>query len=315
MGRLVLCPIRTPPRTFRPSTIHSTHPTPRTRRTRASACSKAVRMLATETTRKCAASSGSKRTAISRSHSLVLAVVIVLLAGCAGTAEREPSLLADIADSRLRLEARPRPDAKPCAPGEYELRVAPGRRTLMRVTPRRRGRSPALLVALHGAGSGGAPGGLYAFRGAWNLPGLVIVAPAAAGSAWTLGETDVHFVDRALQQVFARCRVDSQRVAVGGFSSGAGMALWLGLANGDLFRGVIALSGGGSLPDQRVGKPRVFVAHGTRDQVIPIALGGDEIVRELRSDGGYVVTYRRFDGGHRVVPAIARAAVMTTLVR
>jgi phospholipase/carboxylesterase len=183
------------------------------------------------------------------------------------------------------------------------------------VTPSRGGRPPALLVALHGAGSGGAPGGLYAFRGAWDLPGLVILAPAAAGSAWTLGETDVRFIDRALQRVFALCRVDPRRVAVGGFSSGAGMALWLGLPNGDLFHGVIALSGGGSLPDARVGKPRIFVAHGRRDQVIPITLGGNEIVRQLRSDGGYRVTYRRFGGGHRVVPAIARAAVVTTLFR
>ena len=124
----------------------------------------------------------------------------------------------------------------------------------MRVTRQRNGRPPALLVALHGAGSGGAPGGLYAFRGAWDVPGLVIVAPAAAGSAWTLGEIDVRFVDRALQRAFARCRVDPRRVAVGGFSSGAGMALWLGLANGDLFRGVIALSGGGSLPERARGK-------------------------------------------------------------
>ena len=195
------------------------------------------------------------------------------------------------------------------------MRVAPGRRALIRVTPSRSARAASLLVALHGAGSGGAPGGLYTFRGAWDVPGLVIVAPAAAGSAWTLTDTDVDFVDRALEQAFARCRIDPRRVAVGGFSSGAGMALWLGLANGDLFRGVIALSGGGSLPDQRVGKPRIFVAHGRRDQVIPIAVGGDEIVRELRNDGGYAVTYRRFDGGHRVVPPIARAAVVTTLLR
>jgi phospholipase/carboxylesterase len=171
-----------------------------------------------------------------------------------------------------------------------------------------------LLLALHGAGSGGAPGGLYAFRGAWDVPGLVIVAPAGAGTAWTLVQTDVRFVDRALQQAFARCRVDPRRVAVGGFSSGAGMALWLGLSNGDLFRAVIALSGGGALPDDRIGKPRVFVAHGTLDGVIPVGLGGDAVVRELRSQG-YTVTYRRFRGGHRVLPPVAREAVVSTLMR
>ena len=218
------------------------------------------------------------------------------------------------ADSPLRLDARPRAGAQSCAAGEYELRVAPGRRALMRVTSPRAGRAPAFLLALHGAGSGGAPGGLYAFRGAWDVPGLVIVAPAAAGTAWTLGATDVRFVDRALQRAFARCRVDPRRIGVGGFSSGAGMALWLGLANGDLFRSVIALSGGGALPDERTGRPRVFVAHGTRDDVIPIGLGGDEIVRRLRSEG-YAVSYRRFPGGHRVVPSIAREAVVAALTR
>jgi predicted esterase len=184
----------------------------------------------------------------------------------------------------------------------------------MRVTPPRPGRRPALLLALHGAGSGGAPGGLYAFRGAWSVRGLVIVAPAAAGTAWSLGEVDVRFVDRALQRAFARCRVDPRRVAVGGFSSGAGMALWLGLSNGDLFRAVIALSGGGALPDEPTRKPRVFVAHGTLDDIIPVELGGDVVVRELRSRG-YEVTYRRFRGGHRVLPRIARAAVVSTLIR
>lgn len=247
------------------------------------------------------------------------ALAVVLLSGCGGEAGQTGQDLSapqvDAADSPFRLEARPRDKAMPCAAGEYELRVAPGRRALMRVTRQPNGRPRALLVALHGAGSGGAPGGLYAFRGAWDVPGLVIVAPAAAGSAWTLGEVDVRFVDRALQRAFVRCRVDQRRVAIGGFSSGAGMALWLGLTNGDLFRGVIALSGGGSLPDEREGRPHVFVAHGTRDRVIPIALGGDEIVGRLRSDGGYRVTYRRFAGGHRVDPAIARTAVATTLRR
>jgi len=236
--------------------------------------------------------------------------VALMAGGCSG----QDAAPGAVADSPLRLEARPRAGAKPCAPGEYELRVAAGRRALMRVTPPATARPRAVLVALHGAGSGGAPGGLYAFRGAWTVPGLVIVAPAAAGSAWTLEATDVRFVDRALQRAFARCRINQRRVAVGGFSSGAGMALWLGLSNGDLFHGLIALSGGGALPDARVGKPSVFVAHGTLDDVIPAERGGDAVVRELR-DEGYDVTYRRFRGGHRVLPAIARAAVVSTLMR
>jgi phospholipase/carboxylesterase len=241
-------------------------------------------------------------------------IAAVAVAGCAGEPhQREEAPPVDVADGSLRLDARPRPDAKPCPPGEYELRISPDRRALMRVTPRGGG-ARALLVALHGAGSGRAPGGLWAFRSAWSVPGLVIVSPAAAGSAWTLGAVDVDFVDRTLQRAFARCKVDPRRVGVGGFSSGAGMALWLGLSNGNLLRAVIALSGGGSLPDGRLGKPRVFVAHGTADSVIPVGQGGDVIVRELRGEG-YAVMYRRFKGGHRVVPSIARDAVISTPIR
>jgi dipeptidyl aminopeptidase/acylaminoacyl peptidase len=247
---------------------------------------------------------------------VALAVVAALLGtGCAGgtgTGSRETD--AEPPRSRLALSVRPTAAAPACRPGEVELRLAPGRRVLMRVTGPATGAPRSLLVALHGAGSGGAPGGLYAFRGAWDVRGLVIVAPAAAGSAWTLEPRDVRFVERALQRALARCRVDGRRIAIGGFSSGAGMALWLGLANGELFRGVIALSGGGSLPTGRIGKPRVFVAHGTRDGVIPIELDGDRIAKTLSADG-YAVTYVRFPGGHRVRPSIARRAVVGTLGR
>jgi phospholipase/carboxylesterase len=246
-----------------------------------------------------------------RAASLLLALGLILVpAGCA-TGNGGATLGASRPPA-TRLSARPDPSAKQCPPGQYELDVAPGRRALMRVTRPRRSSARALLLALHGAGSGGAPGGLWAFHGAWDVPGLVIVAPAAAGTTWTLEQKDLHFVDRTLQVAFARCRVNARRVAVGGFSAGAGLALWLGLTNGDLFRAIIALSGGGSLPDERVGRPTVFVTHGVADHVIPIAFGGDAIVRQLRSEG-YRVTYRRFAGGHRPVPAIARAAVVSSL--
>jgi predicted esterase len=146
------------------------------------------------------------------------------------------------------------------------------------------------------------------------VPGLVIVAPAAAGSAWSLGATDARFVDRVLRAAFRRCPIDRRRVAIGGFSSGAGMTLWLGLANGDLFRALLVFSGASAYPHERVGKPRVFVAHGTLDGVIPIRHGGDHIAKELRA-AGYHVTYVRFRGGHRVLPSLARRAVLAEVVR
>jgi phospholipase/carboxylesterase len=54
--------------------------------------------------------------------------------------------------------------------------------------------------------------------------------------------------------------------------------------------------------------PRFFVAHGTLDDVLPIARAGDAVVKKLRA-AGYSVTYRRFRGGHEASPATSAAAV------
>lgn len=181
----------------------------------------------------------------------------------------------------------------------------------MRVTPGTRGRGKALILTLHGANSGGAGGGLFAFRDAWDVPGVVMVAPASKEITWSFlrgRDKDLPVVNRALAQAFARCRIDPRLVAVGGFSDGATYALTLGLANGDVFRAVIALSPGGALAENRVGKPRFFVAHGTRDTVLPIAATSDVTVEGLR-DLGYAVRYRRFQGRHEVRPEVVKEAM------
>jgi predicted esterase len=239
-------------------------------------------------------------------------VAVSVLAACAGSADepdadREPAM-----DPPARAGLSSAPPGRgggDCRPGEHSLRVGGGRKALMRVTAGSRHGRKALILTLHGAG-GGAGDGLHAFRGAWDVPGVVMVAPAARGNTWSFfggRDVDVPVLERAVAQAMARCRIDPRLVAVGGFSDGASYALTLGLTNGDLFRAVIALSPGGAHTDSRVGAPRVFVAHGTGDPVLPIELS-DGIVRSLRNDG-YQVTYRRFSGVHEVRPEIARASV------
>jgi predicted esterase len=142
----------------------------------------------------------------------------------------------------------------------------------------------------------------------------VIVAPASEGNSWNmfLG-SDLNSVDRALERTFRRCRIDRRRIAVGGFSDGATTALTLGLSNGDIFRAVMAIAPGGVLAEQPVGKPRVYVAHGTGDTVIPFRVGRT-VVRELRRFD-YRVTFRTFAGGHDVPAGISREAVRWFLDR
>ena len=176
----------------------------------------------------------------------------------------------------------------------------------MRVTAGGAGARP-LLLSLHGAG-GSSDDGLWAFRAALSSPGMVLVAPQSESRVWNpFYGPDLGTIDRALKRAFERCRIDPRRIAIGGFSDGAGNALTLGLVNGDLFRAVMALAPGALIAEKPVGKPRVFVAHGRSDTTIPIR-ASDAIVRKLRA-ARYPVTYRKFAGSHEVPDAISKAAV------
>jgi phospholipase/carboxylesterase len=78
--------------------------------------------------------------------------------------------------------------------------------------------------------------------------------------------------------------------------------------NGDLFSHVMAFSPGFSAPSSRTGAPRIFVAHGTRDEILPIDSTSRVIVPQLQR-AGYDVTYREFDGPHSVPEDIRGAAL------
>jgi phospholipase/carboxylesterase len=94
----------------------------------------------------------------------------------------------------------------------------------------------------------------------------------------------------------------------GGFSDGATYAVSLGLINGDLFRRVAAFSPGFVVNSRARGKPRVFLSHGTNDDILPIDRCGRVVAAGLRKRG-YDVTFREFNGGHEVPAAIATEAM------
>jgi phospholipase/carboxylesterase len=172
-------------------------------------------------------------------------------------------------------------------------------------------RPAPLALLLHGAG-GDARHGLDLLQPLADEAGLLILAPASRGRTWDvlLGGygPDVAFCERALAGVFGRYAVDPERIAVGGFSDGASYALSLGLTNGDLFTRIIAFSPGFMSPAEQRGLPRLFISHGTRDEVLPIDYCSRRIVPRVRR-AGYDLRYREFDGPHTVPPAIAREAL------
>jgi phospholipase/carboxylesterase len=173
-------------------------------------------------------------------------------------------------------------------------------------------RSAPLVLLLHGAG-GHARQGLELLRNLADAGGIILLAPASRERTWDLlvdrrYGPDATMIDRALEQTFCRYAIDPARLAIGGFSDGASYALSLGITNGDLFTHVLAFSPGFVAPAERVGSPRIFISHGTRDEVLPIDLCSRRIVPRLEHIG-YGVRYREFDGGHTISPEIALEAV------
>lgn len=207
----------------------------------------------------------------------------------------------------MRLTARPDPAAPPTVPpGTSSVRLATGRTALLHVPP---GPAIALVVVLHGAG-GTAEHGLSLLHAQADARGLALLAPASAGPTWdaiTGGDQDSAALDQALGGVLAGLPLPADRLAVAGFSDGASCALTLGLANGDLLRRVVAFSPGFSAARQHRGQPELLVTHGVRDDVLPIDRTSRRIVPQLQR-AGYHVTYREFDGGHVVPPALAEQA-------
>jgi phospholipase/carboxylesterase len=243
---------------------------------------------------------------VRRACAAALALLLAGAAGCGGGDEERA------AGTDKPTTAAP---AGRCSPGEHGLTLPNGQAARMLVTPG--GGARALVVVLHGAGSTPA-GALDAFRGGWDTPGLVLIAPASKGQTWSIlrseQDLDLESVNFALAEAYERCAIDRRRIAVGGFSDGATYALTLGVSNGDLFPAVIAFSPGGIVAGEQRGVPRFFVSHGTQDDVLPIATAGDAVVRKLRQ-AGYPVTYRRFRGGHKVSTAMSAVAIRWFLER
>ncbi len=219
---------------------------------------------------------------------------------------------------RGRLLARPvGPVPMPPAAGVRPLGLNGHRDGLLMVPPVTAPAMPQglpLLVWLHGAG-GDARGVLSLIEPQARAAGIALLVPESRGPTWDVIAggygPDVLFLDAALRQSFLEMPVDPARLAIGGFSDGASYALSLGLANGDLFRWILAFSPGFAAPSDMLGQPGIYVSHGTMDDVLPIERCSRRLVPRLRR-AGYTVRYEEFMGGH-LVPEVAAAEALGLL--
>jgi phospholipase/carboxylesterase len=168
-----------------------------------------------------------------------------------------------------------------------------------------------LLVALHGAG-GIAAHIMDMMAQQAERHGIIVLAPESRGPTWDVIRggygPDIDFIDRALNKIFQVHPVDPARIAVGGFSDGASYALSIGVINGELFDHILAFSPGFMAPTQTADTPKIFVSHGTHDEVLPIDPCSRRIVPALQR-AGYDVDYHEFDGGHVVPPDMVDRAM------
>src|SRR3954469_16968621 len=189
-----------------------------------------------------------------------------------------------------RISARIKPPTRTIRSGEHSLGLSSGDdRDGLLIVPRsyRPGVPSPLLLLFHGA-SGYAARVAALFAVADEL-GIIVLAPESRGRTWDAirggyGQ-DIPFIDRALTFAFDQCAVDPKRLAIGGFSDGATYALSVGLTNGDFFTHIIACSPGFIVPGTFKGQPKVFISHGTADNILPINDTSRRIVPGLEKAG------------------------------
>jgi phospholipase/carboxylesterase len=199
------------------------------------------------------------------------------------------------------LHTRQTPPTETATVGLQPLGLATGRDGFLYVPPTYSPTKPApLVVLLHGAGSSASFWSDGDLASVFDPGGIVVIGVDSRGSSWDLMRggfgPDVDFIDSALALAFRKCNIDPARIALAGFSDGATYALSLGVTNGDLFSAVLGFSPAFVQSPGARGRPRIFIEHGTQDDVLPI--GNSRIIVGKFLEAGYEVFYKEFQGGH-----------------
>lgn len=224
--------------------------------------------------------------------------------------------------AQSRLTARPAAEAVDTLPAG----VAPIAKDAFAYRPASIGAKRAgLLVLFHGAG-GDARRFIELFRTEADRRQIVLLSVQSTGrtwdvvtrnsrDTWNVGRAspvlapgaDARKVNVALAALFRRVPIDPGRILAAGFSDGASYALSLGLANDQLFSGIIALAPGFVTDGQSGRLTRIAIAHGRNDRILSYAQAG-RIAEDLRSRG-YPLEFLSFEGGHGVEPGSLSAAL------
>ncbi len=204
------------------------------------------------------------------------------------------------------------PTQDPLPPGRHRLGVDPGRDAVLFVPDGLDPSAPVpLVVMFHGAG--GFPEKVLPFiEDHARRDRFLVLAPHSTFPTWDIviggSGPDLERLQRALDSVASRYRLDRSRLAFAGYSDGASYALSIGITNGDVASHVIAFSGGFMSIFRQEGAPKVFIAHGLADEQLPIETSGRANATKLQA-AGYDVRYVEFNGPHAIQPVVVGMAV------
>jgi len=215
-------------------------------------------------------------------------LLLLLLAGCAATRQPEPE---DTLVGRQTAQRMAPSDATP-SPGRYLLYLPPGYDPDRQAWP--------LLLFLHGSGERGnhlnrvkRHGPPRLLQQGRQFPFIVVSPQCPEGETWS-----VTFLDRLLDEVQRRYRVDPDRIYVTGLSLG-GYGTWaLAEAFPGRFAAIAPVCGGGD-PSRAAALKHlpVWVFHGEKDLLVPVR-ESEVMVDALRKADGNVRFTAYPDKGH-----------------
>ncbi|GAC1412430.1 MAG: serine esterase [Burkholderiaceae bacterium] len=190
---------------------------------------------------------------------------------------------------RFRLGGCGTPNGQALPPGRNRLGIDAERDAVLYVPAMLDTARPVpLMVMFHGAG-GSPEKVLPYFEELAEKHHFLVLAPQSALPTWDLviagNGPDLERLDAALAKLASLYVIDPEHLAFAGFSDGGSYALSIGLTNGDVASHVIVFSGGFMSVLMQEGAPKVLIAHGLRDEQLPIQTSARRHVAKLEAAG------------------------------
>ncbi|MBR0696555.1 dienelactone hydrolase family protein [Bradyrhizobium lablabi] len=175
-----------------------------------------------------------------------------------------------------------------------------------------------LVMALHG-GSGNGRGFLWSWLRDARSRGAILVAPTATGSTWALmgNDTDTPNLNRILDYVQSRWRIDNRRMLLTGMSDGGTFSYVSGLEAASRFTHLAPvaatfhpLMAEMADADRLRGLP-ILIVHGRLDWMFPVQTARQ--TQQLLAAAGADVAYRELDDLSHCYPREMNAEILRWL--